>query len=98
MKRAVVLIALVGCTDDTSSSSTQQTSCTATTAFAETVCICKDFRDIGNLIVGKSVATDKATLAVMGTSRIVNNTQVRGDFLPHGGLHAIGNLEVTGKL
>lgn len=97
MKRALVSVLLVGCTSDLGSTS-QPVSCTATTTFAETVCICDDLRDVGNFIVGKSVATDKATLAVMGPTRLINNTQVRGDFLPHGGLVATGNLEVTGKL
>jgi hypothetical protein len=67
----------------------------ATDVFDDTVCVCEDFGDIGNLIVGRSVATDHATLAVNGASRVLNNTQVRGDFIPYGGLRADGNVEVT---
>ncbi len=98
MKRFALLFTIIGCTGDLESQTTQQASCPATQAFAVSACICEDFDDIGNLIVGKSVEKDHATLAVMGSTRAINNFQVRGDFRPHGGLTATGNLEVTGSL
>src|SRR5688572_9974538 len=88
---------VTGCSESLNSTS-QTTSCPATTAFAVSACICENFADVGNLIVGKSVEKDLATMAVMGTSKVINNFQVRGDYHPHGGLEAIGNLEITGKL
>jgi len=98
MKRYMLAaLAVSGCTTELGTSS-QNTTCTATNLFAETVCICQNFRDVGNLVVGSSVATDAATLAVMGTSKVINNTQIHGSFLPHGGLEATGNLEVSGDL
>jgi len=98
MKRYMLAaLAVSGCTTELGTSS-QNTTCTATNLFAETVCICENFRDVGNLVVGSSVATDKATLAVMGTSKVINNMQVHGSFVPLGGLEATGNLEVTGDL
>jgi len=97
MKRLALLLSVVGCADSLESTS-QQTSCPATQAFAVSACICEDFDDIGNLIVGKSVDKDRATLAVMGATKAINNFQVRGDFRPHGGLTATGNLQVTGSL
>jgi hypothetical protein len=98
MKRFALLFAVIGCADDKLGSNSQAASCPATQAFAVSACVCGDFTDVGNLIVGKSVEKDQATLAVMGATKVVNNFQVRGDFRPHGGLHAIGNLEVTGSL
>ncbi len=97
MKRLALLFAVVGCADNLESTS-QQTTCPATQAFAVSACICDNFDDIGNLIVGKSVEKDKATLAVMGATNAINNFVVRGDFRPHGGLTATGNLQVTGSL
>jgi len=97
MKRAVMFLSLVACADHVDST-TQNATCPATTAFAETACICDRLDDVGNLIVGRSVAKDDATLAVMGTTKLINNTEVRGDFLPHGGLSAAGNLQVEGQL
>ena len=67
----------------------------ATEAFTETVCICEDFTDIGNLIVGTSREQDEATLAVNGKTIAINNTQVRGTFIPYGGLEAKANVQVT---
>jgi hypothetical protein len=98
MKRLALLFAVVGCADNTLGATSQNATCPATQAFAVSACICEDFDDIGNLIVGKSVAQDHATLAVMGSTRAINNFQVRGDFRPHGGLTATGNLQVTGSL
>jgi len=99
MKRSMfVALVVSGCADSNLGSASQGAICTATDLFAETVCICKDFRDVGNLVVGSSVAKDQATFAVMGTSKVINNTQINGSFLPHGGLQATGNLEVTGDL
>ncbi|MBA2540209.1 MAG: hypothetical protein H0V17_11280, partial [Deltaproteobacteria bacterium] len=98
MKRFALLFAVIGCADNSLDSTSQQTTCPATQAFAVSACICEDFDDIGNLVVGKSVEKDKATLAVMGATRVINNFQVRGDFRPQGGLTATGNLQVTGSL
>lgn len=98
--RAFVLLPclLLGCSDLGLGSSSQSASCPdspATDVFAETVCVCEDFTDVGNLIVGRSVANDRATLAVNGRTTVLNNTQVRGTFIPYGGLEAKANVEVT---
>lgn len=98
MKRAALVCSLLAGCGDSLSSSQQATTCPATTAFSVSACICEDFDDIGNLVVGKSVEKDHPTFAVMGKSKVINNTEVRGDFIPHGGLEATGNLEVTGSL
>lgn len=100
MKRVLVaslLLAAPACATDTGSQQ-QAASCDATAVFAESVCVCGDFTDVGNLVVGKSREQDNASLVVMGTTKAINNFQVRGDFKPHGGLEATGNLEVTGNL
>jgi hypothetical protein len=98
MKRFALLFAVVGCADGNLGTTSQNATCPATQAFAVSACICEDFDDVGNLIVGKSVEQDHATLAVMGATKAINNFQVRGDFRPHGGLTATGNLQVTGSL
>jgi hypothetical protein len=67
----------------------------ATDVFDKTVCVCEDFKEVGNLIVGTSVATDQAILAVNGHSLVINNTQVRGTHIPYGGLKAYANVQVT---
>ncbi len=95
---SVFALSAAGCTGFGLGSDSQSAACPdspATDVFAETVCICEDFRDIGNLIVGRSVQDDHATLAVMGETLVLNNTQVRGDFVPFGGLVAKANVEVT---
>lgn len=98
MQRGWLLLLAVGCSSSDLDSTSQGASCTATDLFAETVCVCDELRDVGNLVVGTSVAGDHATLAVLGPSKVINNFQVRGDFVPYGGLTATGNLEVTGSL
>lgn len=101
MKRLVFLMAFsVGCSGLGSDlgTETQYSQCPdspATDAFSETVCICEDFKDIGNLIVGTSRIQDNATLAVNGQTIVMNNTQVRGTFIPYGGLDAKANVQVT---
>lgn len=65
--------------------------------FDATVCICEDFRDIGNLIVGSSTG-DPAVLAVNGSSVALNNTDVRGSYVAYGGLEARANVMVDGTL
>jgi hypothetical protein len=44
------------------------------------------------------VATDQARLAINGDTLVLNNTQVRGSFIPYGGLEARANVEVTEAL
>jgi hypothetical protein len=93
-----MLLAAPACATDTGSQQQETSTCDATAVFAESVCVCGDFTDVGNLVVGKSREQDQASLVVMGATKAINNFQVRGDFKPHGGLEARGNLEVTGNL
>lgn len=99
MRRLSLLLALcAGCTGLGLGSESQYSQCPdspATDAFTETVCICEDFKDIGNLIVGTSRLQDHATLAVNGQMLAINNTQVRGTLIAYGGLEARANVQVT---
>lgn len=70
----------------------------APAAFEHTVCICEDFIDIGNLVVGRGIAGAEASLAVNGHSTTLNNSDVRGDFIAHGGLEAKANVGVDRDL
>ena len=50
----------------------------ATDLFQNTVCVCEDLNDIGNLVVGRAIATDDAVLAVNGHTNFINNADIRG--------------------
>ncbi len=106
---AAVFLALVlttSCTDsrsgpsdpDLETLSGQCPDSPAPAAFEHGVCICEDFVDIGNLIVGRGLAVGEASLAVNGTTVALNNTNVNGDFIAYGGLEAKANLNVARDL
>jgi hypothetical protein len=70
----------------------------ATDLFENTVCVCEDLNDIGNLVVGRAIATDDAVLAVNGHSNFINNADIRGSLIAYGGLEAAGNVITKGTL
>ncbi len=70
----------------------------ATDLFEATVCICEDLNDVGNLVVGRAIATDDASLAVNGFTNFINNADIRGDLITYGGLEAKGNVIAQGAL
>ncbi len=55
-------------------------------------------KDVGNLLVGTSVAGDEAAVGVNGESRMAANADIRGDFIAFGGLGAATNLQVSGDM
>jgi hypothetical protein len=66
----------------------------ASDLFGAALCVCEDFQDIGNLLVGRAVEGDHAIAAINGMVTFVNNTHIRGDLIAYGGLGAAANLAV----
>lgn len=70
----------------------------APAVFGNALCVCNDFKDVGNLIVGKGADGSLGSVGVNGTTKIINNTKVEGAWASSKAIHAIGNLNVGRSL
>lgn len=70
----------------------------APAVFGNALCVCNDFKDVGNLIVGKGADGSLGSVGVNGTTRLVNNTKVEGAWASSKAINAIGNVNIGRSL
>ena len=70
----------------------------APAVFGNALCLCGDFKDIGNLIIKKGTGSNLGSVGVNGESRVVSNSQVDGSWGSGKGFSAVGNVKVGGSL
>lgn len=70
----------------------------APAVFGNALCLCGDFKDIGNLVVKSGTGSNLGSIGVNGSSKVINNTQVEGSFGSKKGFDAIGNVNVKKSL
>lgn len=70
----------------------------APAVFGNALCVCNDFADVGNLIVGKGADGSLGSVGINGTTKIINNTKVEGAWASSKAIRAIGNMNVGRSL
>jgi hypothetical protein len=70
----------------------------ASAIFTNALCLCGDFHDVGNLVVGPSSQPGAPSVGVNGVSKIINHTTVAGGWVAYGGLSDIGDSHIHGNL
>ncbi|MBS2014020.1 MAG: hypothetical protein JST00_14110 [Deltaproteobacteria bacterium] len=70
----------------------------APAVFGNALCVCGDFADVGNLVVGKGADGSLGSVGVNGATKVINNTKVEGAWASAKQIRAIGNLNVGRSL
>lgn len=70
----------------------------APAVFGNALCVCNDFADVGNLIVGKGADGSLGSVGINGATKIINNTKVEGAWASSKAIRAIGNMNVGRSL
>jgi hypothetical protein len=63
--------------------------------FANAICLCHDFADVGYLQVG-AAASGNPSVGVNGFTRFVNGAKIDGGWVAYGGADDIGDAEIAG--
>jgi hypothetical protein len=66
----------------------------APAVFGNALCLCGDFRDVGNLVV-KGGTGSLGSVGVNGSTKVINNSQVDGAWGSAKGFEALGNVNIN---